>query len=91
MSISKKDRNRKYHAGLKAAAFDAYGGPICAHCGKTGVESLCIDHVNENGAEHRRSIGRGTLYSWLKREGYPSGFQGLCHNCNDGKNAKERQ
>ncbi|MFE1396776.1 hypothetical protein ACFW53_02415 [Nocardiopsis dassonvillei] len=48
---------------------------------------LTIDHVDNNGAEHRREIGGGgeKLYRWLKREGYPPGYQVLCFNCNVGR------
>ena len=53
---------------------------------------LAVDHMDESGAEHRRSItgrrrsegggGCPSIALWLKREGFPPGFQILCHNCN---------
>ena len=44
---------------------------------------LLIDHVADNGAEHRRQIGRSSskLYAFLVRNNFPSGYQVLCHNC----------
>ncbi len=30
----------------------------------------------------RANPGGSVLYSWLKKQGYPPGFQVLCHNCN---------
>jgi hypothetical protein len=50
------------------------------------VEFLTIDHVNNDGREHRlRTPSQGAgdgLISFLKRSGYPDGFQVLCFNCN---------
>ena len=52
---------------------------------------LTLDHINNDGAEHRREIhGRQTAagyqtYRWLMRNGFPPGFQVLCANCNHGK------
>lgn len=73
---------------LKLAAFNAYGGPKCACCGDDILEFLTIDHIENNGAEHRRAIRREGfvhLYQWLKNNKYPPGYQVLCFNCNCGK------
>jgi hypothetical protein len=45
---------------------------------------LTVDHINNDGAEHRRKIGAGicSLYWWLKKNHFPDGFQILCYNCN---------
>lgn len=50
----------------KAAAFEAYGGPVCACCGEDGPMFLTIDHVN--GRKTERNVH---LYSTLRRRGYP--------------------
>lgn len=65
----------------------AYGGYECKCCGETNPLFLSIDHVDNNGTEHRKSFqSHGTgLYRWLKQHGYPEGFQVLCMNCNFGK------
>lgn len=75
---------KKYIDGLRDAAYRAYGGYICACCKETKREFLTIDHVNNDGAAHRREIGRGvfTLFLWMKRNNYPEGFRILCMNCN---------
>lgn len=72
---------------LRAQVIEAYGGAACACCGETQQRFLTIDHVNNDGAAHRRSIGGGShkVWAWLKRNNYPSGFQVLCMNCNFGK------
>ena len=59
-------------------------GLACACCGETTYEFLQIDHINNDGAKHRREVGR-SLYSWLQKHGYPKGFQTLCANCNIAK------
>jgi hypothetical protein len=61
----------------------AHYGTSCACCG-TG-DRLTIDHVNGDGAEHRREMGnRGGshTYHWLVMNGFPPGFQTLCDPCN---------
>lgn len=67
---------------LKDEVFEAYGGYKCACCGEPIREFLTIDHVNGDGAAHRRKIGSAAIYRWLKREGFPDGYQVLCMNCN---------
>lgn len=59
--------------------------PKCACCGESTYEFLAIDHVNNNGAQHRRQIGRSRFYSWLINNNFPEGYQILCHNCNCAK------
>jgi hypothetical protein len=89
-----KEYNRKSGLKLKREVMDAYGG-ACVCCGETELVFLTIDHVNDDGAEHRREIaaekgtnwaqaGRNT-YRWLRDNGFPEGFQVLCANCNCGK------
>ncbi len=77
-------RTARFKAKIKDEVFAAYGGYKCACCGETHKEFLQIDHVNNDGAEHRRKIGgSGRLYGWLKKHGFPQeGFQVLCLNCN---------
>lgn len=83
-----KGRQRK--RDLRLAAFEVYGGPVCACCGEDQYEFLTIDHVNGDGAEHRRKLKKKhgyvvEIYRWLKNNRYPEGFQVLCWNCNCAK------
>ena len=64
--------------------FSAYGGAHCACCEEDAFEFLCIDHVDNDGAKHRREM-RGNISSWLIKNEYPPGFQILCINCNFSK------
>ncbi len=74
-------RAKKKHAILKQAVLDYYGHE-CSCCGQEGDAFLAIDHIHGGGSQHRKTISAGNFYCWLKREGFPSGFQTLCHNCN---------
>lgn len=52
------------------------------------LEFLQIDHINNDGKEHRKASGCGSgeaMYRWLKKNNYPAGFQVLCCNCNYAK------
>lgn len=64
--------------------------PMCACCGEAERDFLLIDHVEGHGNEHRRQIfgyvqGGKRFYRWLVRQGFPTGFQVLCFNCNMSK------
>lgn len=82
-------RHKRRKREIKEEVFKAYGGAFCSCCGETIVEFLTIDHINGNGAEHRKELGKsytGTrFYYWLMRKNYPPGFQVLCFNCNCAK------
>lgn len=66
---------------LKAYSKDPFK-PACVKCGFDDYRALQIDHINGNGAKHRRELGTNYLYTWLRKNGYPEGFQVLCANCN---------
>jgi len=67
---------KNYRRTIKVEVFDAYGGAVCRCCGETEFEFLTIDHINNDGAAHRRSIaaeannGRGSKTKYRA----PSGF-----------------
>lgn len=59
----------------------------CACCGESIYEFLTINHINNDGAEHRRTVGSGTAFHyWLVKNNFPEGYQVLCFNCNCGRN-----
>jgi hypothetical protein len=73
-----RTRNREWREELIAA----YGGK-CVCCGESHPEFLTIDHVNGDGAAHRRTIKTPNMTQWLRKAGYPQdGFRLLCFNCN---------
>lgn len=72
-------------AGDRMVCLVHYSGwpPHCACCGELNTEFLAIDHINGDGAAHRRRFGRGnSIYRWLINNRFPSSFRILCHNCN---------
>lgn len=86
---AESDKSRRIFAELREQVFAAYGGKKCHCCGETGPLFLTIDHVDNSGAEMRRSGTHGrsgtAFYQWLRKSGFPDGFQVLCMNCNLGK------
>jgi hypothetical protein len=84
MAAKVREANRK----MKTLVYNAYGGYKCACCGETEPMFLSIDHINNDGAEHRKKInikGGTQIYRWLIKNSFPDGFQVLCWNCQNGK------
>ena len=80
-------RQRETYARLRGLILDTYGNK-CACCGETEPLFLELDHINNDGAKHRRIIGSSAkqLYAEVKRQGFPQDtYQLLCANCNQGK------
>lgn len=73
----------------KQAAYDAYGRS-CACCSLDEFDALSLDHVEGGGSEHRRQLGGGgsAIYTWLRDNDFPAGFQTLCRNCNKAKHTR---
>jgi hypothetical protein len=73
----------------KRETVDAYGGK-CMCCGEKALEFLSIDHIYNDGKQHRASlnglVGSG-FYRHLKKNGFPDKdrLQVLCYNCNGAK------
>ena len=82
----------KKHLSLKMDVISHYGGK-CSCCGISEHVFLTLDHVNGDGAAHRRQLGvldkskssKGTgksIYAWIVNHDFPDTFQVLCWNCN---------
>lgn len=90
--LDNRQKLRREHARLRSEVLAAYGG-ACQCCGETTPEFLQVDHVNNDGAVHRRAIHQGkayysgmSIYRWLRKNDFPQdGFQLLCANCNYAK------
>lgn len=78
-----------YRSTARLQALQHYSGalPHCACCGETTTEFLTIDHIQGGGTAHRKQIGRGgtAMAVYLRKRGYPPGYQILCYNCNCAK------
>lgn len=59
--------------------------PECACCGEKIIEFLTIEHIENNGADHRKTIFPTQLPLWLIKNHFPKGFGVLCLNCNCAK------
>lgn len=78
---------RDYRIRLKLELLTHYGvsgrAECCwPECGITDMDMLTLDHINDNGAEHRKQLSSSshTLYSFVKKNNFPPDFQTLCHN-----------
>jgi hypothetical protein len=77
-----------YRLGVKTEVLAHYGkkGELkCCwqDCEITDVDILTLDHVNNDGAQERRTRPNNngaSFYIRLRYEGYPNGFQTLCCN-----------
>lgn len=93
----------QYRFKLKVAAIAHYSGGTmaCTHCGyKADIDALCLDHINDDGASHRKELGCAarnspaagtTIYERLKALGWLEGLQVLCFNCNTIKELRRKR
>jgi hypothetical protein len=82
-----KENQKRTRLKLKIEVFSHYG-TICQCCGESQIDFLCIDHINGGGRQERnrnKLSGGNGFYKWLRNNGYPSGYQVLCYNCNCAK------
>ena len=85
-AILKQSRQARYEIRLAALVYYSTGDiPECTCCGETEVKFLGIDHIDGGGTKHRQATKSKYMMHWLKTQGYPDGFQTLCHNCNMAK------
>lgn len=58
------------------------GEGTCRSCGQGDIDVLNVDHIENNGMEHRKKVPTSSILRWIIQNDYPSGFQILCANCN---------
>ena len=75
-----RDYQYKIRQKVRQEAVAYYGGK-CAGCGITDYRILQIDHIKNDGYKHRKEIKTWQFPMWLKKNGYPKGYQILCCNC----------
>lgn len=82
----RKRKNREYVKRQRVELLAAYGNR-CNCCNETTEEFLTLDHIFNDGAEHRKNqVGGSRVYADLKKKGYPKDrYQLLCMNCNFAK------
>lgn len=76
---------------IKAEVIAAYGGG-CNCCGETEPCFLTIDHINNDGQHHRKTLqakglARGSsFWEWILKQGCPKDVYAVhCYNCNCGR------
>jgi len=79
-----REKERDYKAKIRGQVLSYYskGEMKCAVCGEDDIIVLCIDHINNDASKHKEHGLGASFYNWLKKQGFPEGFQVLCHNCN---------
>jgi hypothetical protein len=76
---------------LAALLHYSQGNVHCVCCGERTLEFLALDHVNNDGAAHRRALvgsrtGGTHFYTALRRSGYTyRDLVVMCHNCNSAR------
>ena len=96
LNAKERERSRKKRPKLKLEVLAYYGLGVCqcVICGESRVDCLSIDHIANNGQEHRRTLTsryKGShFYKYLKDNGYPDGYQTLCMNCQWVKKAEHQ-
>ncbi len=72
----------------RALVLNAYGN-MCECCGEANSVFLCIDHINQDGAAHRKALRNSSnqvFYKFLIDNDFPrDNFRILCYNCNYGR------
>lgn len=89
----RKEYLRSYRSEIRQKVIFHYsqGRMACVSCEEDETVFLTIDHVRDDGFLFKGSSKRGGsgLYSFLIKEGFPDGFQVLCHNCNCSKSYRK--
>lgn len=77
---------------FKESAMNMYsdGNAVCLHCGQGDMDVLCLDHIQNDGKQHREVFGPN-IYRWVRAHDYPPGLQVLCYNCNIKKESERRR
>lgn len=83
-AATKSETGIERRVRIKAQVMAHYGGK-CAVCAEERLELLTLDHINDDGAAHRKGIGKAgstATYKWAIDNSFPPIFQPLCHNHN---------
>ena len=65
---------------LRLKVLDAFGSE-CVICGFSDERALTLDHVLNNGAQERKSLGERGVYLRALKEEYHSEYRMICMNC----------
>ena len=78
--MGKRERNK-----LKIEFLEAFNWQ-CSCCGESDPRFLTLDHIENDGNEHRQNYNEQQIMYQAKKAGWPKDrYQCLCFNCNCGK------
>lgn len=89
-----RERGKEYSYKVKNEVLSHYSKklsnsdfPCCNCCGEHDfLIFLTIDHItNRKNVTHEKGLGGQKMYQYLRKIGYPTGYQVLCYNCNSAK------
>lgn len=79
-------RNKNINNRIEVLYWYSDGKIKCNRCEEAHYEFLAVDHINNNGYEHRKSGALkkygNNICKFLIKNNFPEGYQILCHNCN---------
>lgn len=84
-ALLKQKQERTYKHKILIIKHYSDGLMKCECCGESNEEFLNIDHKNNDGAKHRKSLkfkGSDVIYRWIIKNDFPPMFRILCSNCN---------
>lgn len=89
-----RQQKRDADTRLKCTVIKELGNK-CVICGEHRIPFLTVDHINNDGFEHRKTLSKSgnhrgvdghTIYRDIRKQGYPRDkYQILCWNCNCSK------
>lgn len=85
-----RDRMNATYSEIRLKCIKNFGG-FCVCCGESNQKYLQLDHIHNNGAEHKKNLKEnnefyGSFYKWAVKNNYPKDvLQLLCANCHSAK------
>ncbi len=80
---SKRYQHQKFWKRFEVIKHYSSGTFKCNCCGESDYRFLQVDHINENGSSHRKSVS--CIFTDIIDMGYPEEYQILCINCNSAR------
>ena len=82
---SYSDHQKEIARNLKLKVLTYYGpagllGCCWIGCTVVDLDMLSLDHIDDDGAKHRKELAGSSVYRDVLKRNFPSGFQTLCHN-----------
>jgi 5-methylcytosine-specific restriction endonuclease McrA len=79
-------KSKRFRDKIRELTLAAYGG-VCVCCGEDELVFLTVDHIIP--VHNRARPSSYQLCLQLRKQGFPSGYQILCFNCNHAKGTSE--